>query len=97
MDRQTATETYSESSALNRKEGFDAQTAADGQFECPTTTTHYPGTIAFAFLMTAICASIFLVSLDRTIITTVSHRQTIISNGIADPVLSTTIGDSTHY
>lgn len=95
MDRPTATETYFESSPPNRKEELDAQTAANGEFE--GSTTHYPGTIALAFLMTAICASIFLVSLDRTIITKVSQRQTTISNGVADPALSTTIGDSTHY
>ena len=33
--------------------------------------TSYPAPLALFFLMSAICVSIFLVSLDRTIITTV--------------------------
>ena len=33
----------------------------------------YPGPLALFFLMVAICTSVFLVSLDRTIITTVSE------------------------
>ena len=43
---------------------------ANGTPESPTAT--YPGPLALLLLMTAICAAVFLVSLDRTIITTVS-------------------------
>ena len=45
----------------------------NGTPESPT--ANYPGPLALLLLMTAICAAVFLVSLDRTIITTVSLRH----------------------
>ena len=57
----------------NAEECEKHATANDGTSESPTAT--YPGPRALLLLMTAICAAVFLVSLDRTIITTVSKAS----------------------
>ena len=54
-------------------EGCEKHPTANGTPESPT--ANYPGPLALLLLMTAICAAVFLVSLDRTIITTVSLRH----------------------
>ena len=47
----------------NREPEQEVSTPADG--------SQYPGTLSLAFLTTGICLSVFLVSLDRTIVATV--------------------------
>lgn len=53
-------------------QGLDLHTAVNGEFENPT--TQYPTGLALFFLIIALCIANFIVSLDRTIITTVSRR-----------------------
>lgn len=63
--------------ALNRtptpnSQQLEKHTAAEGTLD--SQVVQYPAPLAFFLLMLAICISIFLVALDRTIITTVSDN-----------------------
>ena len=78
----TATGGTSETPTSTSQE-LDKYTAAnDGTSD--SQTVRYPAPLALFCLMIAICVSIFLVSLDRTIITTVSERWSPTLTSIAD-------------
>ncbi|MCJ1459605.1 hypothetical protein MMC28_009984 [Mycoblastus sanguinarius] len=61
-------ENLSEKTPTPKSEQLEKHVAVEGTFE--SQTARYPAPLALFFLLTAICISIFLVALDRTIITT---------------------------
>ena len=75
-------ENLSEKTPTPKSEQLEKHVAVEGTFE--SQTARYPAPLALFFLLTAICISIFLVALDRTIITTVSDNFptfTVIADG----------------
>ena len=73
LKNDTAGEGTSETPIPNSHEDLEKHTAADNA-TFKSDVNQYPAPLALFFLMLAICVSIFLVSLDRTIITTVRER-----------------------
>ncbi len=72
LDKETAMDATFETPTSNTQE-TEKYTIANGTSE--SARHRYPRPLALFFLIVAICTSVFLVSLDRTIITTVSERQ----------------------
>ena len=73
LQNDTAGEGTSETPTPNSHEDLEKHIAADNA-TFKSDVNQYPAPLALFFLMLAICVSIFLVSLDRTIITTVRER-----------------------